>query len=412
MESESSSAPRWLPGFWKTLRRRLLVASTLSLAVVCSLVNWELEPRDPLRRRLESIAPTLPFDNKTVPPTQQQDTADWSLPRLGSLGSQATCNGTSTKIPRVAHCIAGNARTLYDSRAFNTIQDHFINAFGGRYNTFMYLKLEDDKLLDQNRFTPKVDRERIQHAIDVLKPTSLVIGNNKPKSDIVNTGCKLPGFNPSVLPRLLAQLDTLRECFRLVEAYESEHAITFDWVTRLRPDTAIVFPVKPHCFFDEAFTYLPGEIQHDTSSMEQTGMYIDHGKMIVFPVSFLVSYLGLSLPLRRALAGIFPRKQAEGLFLAIEEYKRCQGSMDWRYGGKKITDIQAHLFWDRGTKFNIRTEQIPVVLLRERKRDMKQMCHHQYNGEVAKWKIFSMKGPDLCEQVMSIDQSPGRRRLR
>ena len=115
--------------------------------------------------------------------------------------------------------------------------------------------------------------------------------------------------------------------------------------------------------------------------------------------------------LRRSVAGIFPRKQAEGLFLAFEEYKRCQGAMDWRYGGKKVSDIQAHLFWDRGSKFKIRTEQIPVVLLRERKKDMQNMCHHQYNGEVAKWKMFS-KGPVLCEEVMTIDRGPDRSRRR
>jgi hypothetical protein len=54
----------------------------------------------------------------------------------------------------------------------------------------------------------------------------------------------------------MGQIDALRDCFRLVEEYETGEGMRFDWVTRIRPDTAIVRPVVSVKTLDSRFFYL------------------------------------------------------------------------------------------------------------------------------------------------------------
>ena len=323
--------------------------------------------------------------------------------RYGSAGAIVTCAAAKgnpwSSSNRVAHMIAGNARTLYDARAYQTIQTNFIEAFGGIYNTFVYLKLEDDKLANvKTRYAASVDEKRLADALRVLAPTDQVISvKNK---DVRNPKCNLVGYRTDLI-RLVAQLDTLRECFRLVEKYEAAHGMKFDWITRLRPDTVIAYPIKPMCFFDSHFTYLPGKPpgQRAVNSFLDAHFYIDH-------------------------AAIMPRDQAPGLTTAYDEYANCHGDLEWRYQKNQhdmITDIQAYLLWQKpGRKFKIRAEDIPVVLFREDRAIMKDMCGKQYNGMNDQWKVFDGIGPALCEnflvkdapRTIGISKPPKRRKSR
>ena len=56
--------------------------------------------------------------------------------RRGSPATDALCSGAShlhDTGSRVAHLIVGNARTLHQPRAYQSIQTNFIEAFGGEY---------------------------------------------------------------------------------------------------------------------------------------------------------------------------------------------------------------------------------------------------------------------------------------
>ena len=299
--------------------------------------------------------------------------------RMGSAAAQVTC--AAVKGDRVAHMITGNARTLYDPRAYHTLQTNFIEAFGGRYNTFLYLKLSDDVLANvKKRYSSSISEDKLADALKVLAPTDYVItAQNK---NVRNPNCSLVGFRPDLI-RLVAQLHTLRECFRLVQKFEESNRMKFDWITRLRPDTVIAYPIKPYCFFDRQYTYLPATppIQRDLSKFEDVHYYIDH-------------------------AAILPRVQAPGLVQAFDEYAKCRGNLEWRYKrpgprGERITDIQAFLFWTNpGRNFKIRSADIPVVLFREDKEVMREMCENQYNGKNGNWMVFTALGPELCKSFL------------
>jgi len=96
-------------------------------------------------------------------------------------------NVSSGDDTRVAHCIVGSARTLWHPHAYKSIQDNFISALGGSYNTFMYMKLADSKELfpvtkaNQNRRPIyNAHLEELDNAIAYLDPTKVVIAPEKP----------------------------------------------------------------------------------------------------------------------------------------------------------------------------------------------------------------------------------------
>ena len=237
---------------------------------------------------------------------------------------------------RIAHCIAGSARTLWHHKAHGTIQSNFIEGLGGDYNTFMYIKLDDSRAAAQSLTHHKngvhplnAQLGILRTAFKVLAPTTLVVAPNTPPEAFLprQSGCRLGGFTEANQVNLVGQIDTLRDCFRLVEEYERDKSMRFDWVTRIRPDTSIVRPVPAWCSFETQFSYLPRDL------------YIDH-------------------------VGVFSRVQSEGLFLAADQFYGCRGGQINDWVGPKGVNIQAALLAKPPLVGNIKYADIPVVLLR------------------------------------------------
>jgi hypothetical protein len=66
----------------------------------------------------------------------------------------------------------------------------------------------------------------------------------------------------------VGQIDTLRDCFRLVEDFEEPIQMKFNWVTRIRPGSMVLRPVAPVCTLDPRFFYLPA-----TSLIDWAGIF-------------------------------------------------------------------------------------------------------------------------------------------
>ena len=248
---------------------------------------------------------------------------------------------------RVAHCIVGSARTLWHPHAYKSIQNNFIEALGGSYNTFMYLKLEDSKelfpvtKLNKNRRpTYNARLEELNDAIAYLNPTKVVIAPEKPVEVYLKqfSGCSLVGFHDNNIENLVGQIDTLRDCFRLVEEYESSEGMRFDWVTRIRPDTAIVRPVVPVRTLDSRFFYLSSQA------------YVDH-------------------------IGIFSRNLATHFFTFSDKFfSQCpEGILDWRTS-RGIDNIQAFMFEHPPFVGKRIFTPIPVVIIRAEEKAMTDKC--------------------------------------
>mmetsp|Transcript_27893 Transcript_27893/g.57319 ORF Transcript_27893/g.57319 Transcript_27893/m.57319 type:complete len:405 (+) Transcript_27893:264-1478(+) len=234
-------------------------------------------------------------------------------------------------VPRVAHCIAGSARTLWHPRVYKRLQDNFIDALGGNYTTFMYLKLTDSKSLLETKqhiktFAPKLDS--LSAALAYMKPYKVIFAPEKNPSVYGSreSGCSLIKLDPEIAANLIGQLDTLRDCYRMIEDYEEVEGARFDFVTRIRPDSAVLRPVQSVHTLSSAKAYYP------------TRVIIDH-------------------------IGIFGRSVSDYFFLIANRfYSGCPGgSLTWL----KMNS--------RGPKDLIKIP-ILVILIRASQRDMKSVC--------------------------------------
>eukprot|EP00613_Pedinella_sp_CCMP2098_P031528 CAMPEP_0171739118 /NCGR_PEP_ID=MMETSP0991-20121206/34036_1 /TAXON_ID=483369 /ORGANISM="non described non described, Strain CCMP2098" /LENGTH=693 /DNA_ID=CAMNT_0012336661 /DNA_START=172 /DNA_END=2250 /DNA_ORIENTATION=- len=257
---------------------------------------------------------------------------------LGCLG-----NNSSGPLPRVAHCVAGSARTLWHPKAYKQLQDNFIDALGGDYNTFMFLKLSDSKATYSGlgrSFAPEL--ESLSAALAYMHPTKLVFAPEKPASSysVRDSGCTLVDkfSKPVFAGNILGQMDTLRDCYRLVEEFEVTEGIRFDFVTRIRPDTAVLQPVQSiHSLSPEKF-YLP------------SSLYIDH-------------------------IGIFGRSISDEFFHIVDQfYGLCPGGTLTWLNHRGNTDIQAHFFESSPFLERRAAIPIPVILIRPFASDMQTMC--------------------------------------
>jgi hypothetical protein len=316
---------------------------------------------DQLHRNILASSFILEGPKKARRPATQRNCSE----AAGLLG-----NESSTEEARVAHCIVGSARTLWHPHAYKSIQDNFISALGGNYNTFMYIKLEDSKELfpalkvgHGHRPIYNAHLEQLDDAIAFLNPTKLIIAPEKPINVYSKreAGCSLVGYSDLAVAGLVGQIDTLRDCFRLVEEFESTEGMRFDWVTRIRPDTAIVRPVVPLCTLNSRYFYLSSQA------------FIDH-------------------------VGIFGRDSATAFFTFIDGfYSQCpRGVLDWKTSGG-ITDIQAAMFERPPLLGNRMKTPIPVVIIRAETNAMADKCRIFTKQAPS---VFGKEGPQAQARCM------------
>lgn len=297
--------------------------------------------------------------------------------RPATQAKRCTANGrlrndSSTEEARVAHCIVGSARTLWHPHAYKSIQDNFISALGGNYNTFMYLKLEDSKGIlpalkvgHGHRPIYNAHLEQLHDAIAYLNPTKLIVAPEKPINVYSKreAGCSLVGYSDVAVAGLVGQIDALRDCFRLVEEFEATEGMRFDWVTRIRPDTAIVRPVVPLCTLNSRYFYLSSQA------------FIDH-------------------------VGIFGRDLASAFFTFSDGfYNQCpRGVLDWRKSGG-VTDIQAAILERPPLLGNRMSTPIPVVIIRAEINAMADKCRISIKRFPS---VFGKGGPQAEARCMHV----------
>jgi len=66
--------------------------------------------------------------------------------------------------------------------------------------------------------------DQLDDAIAYLNPTKVVIAPEKPRDMFSKkySGCSLVGYGDWTTENYVGQVDTLRDCFRLVEEYEAD----------------------------------------------------------------------------------------------------------------------------------------------------------------------------------------------
>lgn len=140
---------------------------------------------------------------------------------------------------RVAFCINGVARTLDYGVTYKSYEK-MTAAFGGTPTLFMYLKLLDTVPHKGLEARP-VDAANLTKALEFWRldgqNVRVVSGARTDPNCTDGPEEKTCRFCGQEGPRFLVeQVHTTEACFGLIETYERERDMRFDWVVHARPD--------------------------------------------------------------------------------------------------------------------------------------------------------------------------------
>ncbi|KAJ3377382.1 hypothetical protein HDU84_008715, partial [Entophlyctis sp. JEL0112] len=177
------------------------------------------------------------------PPVSTNDNFESTHAEMAHL----LCSASRAPHPKVAACIAGNARTLKYPLVYKTIKSFALDSLGGDVSLFGFLKLEDPSQ-EGHEFWPvpevsvviKAPSPNIAPALQHLGFQKVVIRDTSNETYVNTQSCVLKMF-----------------IVILVEDYESENDMKFDIVLRIRPDAAWFSSLPPWCIYDLSKVFAP-----------------------------------------------------------------------------------------------------------------------------------------------------------
>ena len=201
------------------------------------------------------------------------------------------CDGhlaSSEHRPKIAYCLSGGARTLSDRRVYYSMRKNLIEAFGGNPTVFAALRLEDVPAKGQRDYNfSSISVHDVSDLDDVFSHNMLnpsMVSYLPTVSDVVleaesgqlSSECET-GFVKIAKNRgrMVGMFEAIETCFDLVEEYEEDHEMKFDWVVRVRPDSLWTSSMEPYCFwhvYDEAQKQDPGK----RNSKQHPDLYYFH----------------------------------------------------------------------------------------------------------------------------------------
>ncbi|KAJ3106004.1 hypothetical protein HDU97_007188 [Phlyctochytrium planicorne] len=175
------------------------------------------------------------------------------------------CAPVSPRPPKIAVCMAGNAKTLKYPIVYQTFQTNVVEALGADVKVFAYLKMQEssgDK--EKKTFWSKAANTReddLKHALSILRPETVKFSYESPPI-AENSRCPFGhgtwfSNNTERIQKTLDDFNTLNECYKLIEDYEQSKGIKFEMIVRARPDTAWLYPIPPWCGYSPSKVYAP-----------------------------------------------------------------------------------------------------------------------------------------------------------
>jgi len=179
--------------------------------------------------------------------TKADDPHDFeNQPRTVSNVADIVCR--NFKRPKVAHCVVGCVRGLNEPLLHETMKHYIVNAFGGDAVVFFALRVEG------NGHTAM--RPNISAAVKALNPATV---RWFPAESAVRpdpcTNRQGPFLDKGQALRAVQQYLLVKQCYGLVKEYEGKNNMKFDWIFRIRTDTAMLHSAKPYCLYKTDCAY-------------------------------------------------------------------------------------------------------------------------------------------------------------
>jgi hypothetical protein len=183
------------------------------------------------------------------------------------FGNDELCAATPQKRPWIAVMLCGNFRTFSDPRVHKTIRSKLTDALGANVVTFIYGKVDGEHkpnglrgdVVRSSAAALAREVQLVSAAIDYLKAGSRRVVyrvENHTRREDLHPKCPIyDNQNKETIWKTnsyVGQLQSNHVAFKMVEAYETEHGVRFEWVAKARPDAMWLRSVAPWC------TYRPG----------------------------------------------------------------------------------------------------------------------------------------------------------
>ena len=227
----------------------------------------------------------------------------------------SNCPESKESKPLVAHCVSGLSRTFVELLVFKSLKHNLIDAFGGRVVLFLLLKTFDVAPKKQNQIPSTYAEDLVEvdlnaqwlramkAALDWVKPQHVKL--IKSQHTEFNSECMfnnvsyedgIGAYNTEAgAIRHIGQMQASMDCLETISEYERSNGVSFDIVSRSRPDLGYLAPFEPYC--SKKFASL----RNDT----------------VFSSSKDYFY-------------IMNRKMANRTLSVLDEYRACRGISWWQ----------------------------------------------------------------------------------
>ncbi|KAL1524993.1 hypothetical protein AB1Y20_019869 [Prymnesium parvum] len=166
----------------------------------------------------------------------------------------------------IAVVIAGSLRSFTRPLVYTSMRHNLLEALGGHQVVFLYGKLMHHHLANAHvDAASAVDMKSVEQAVAYLSgngSTTVELeiedqsaGNHSFKP--VPPPCYLyPSTQRSYLNNYVGQLHSNYMGIGMVKTYEEAHNMSFSMVVRVRPDTAFMRSVQPHCTYSRTMAYM------------------------------------------------------------------------------------------------------------------------------------------------------------
>lgn len=178
--------------------------------------------------------------------------------------------------PRIALMACGNMRTFGDPRVYKSLRHNVVDALGGNTSVFVWMRLGDDayKVNEEEHARPGYQRLDYVHSLEKVRTAVSYIAKhgrnvevifeyvNGTSDDIFNDNCSIfdslkthkQAWLRKLFPSYIGQMHTHYMAFQMVEAYELQQGMKFDYVIKTRTDIVFLRSVMPFC------AYLPNAV--------------------------------------------------------------------------------------------------------------------------------------------------------
>ena len=208
----------------------------------------------------EQISKTNPYFNPNYLRNQVY-TADGKLPPIESLPESHYVAAENYRPRKIAYLFAGSIRSFVCPKVHWSIRFNVIDSLGDESYTFLRVALEDNlnvKTGEGNIYQPSYQQEDIDEAIKILNPRKVEYFS------LTNQEEEMAKNYPELIHQVFRTMDKRRysmfynrcQSYKLLQTYEEEHNMKFDWVVLIRLDAAWLQPLQPIRFYQSDRVYV------------------------------------------------------------------------------------------------------------------------------------------------------------